>query len=114
METGKLYYSISEVAELINEETTTLRYWETQFKQLRPQKGDGGQRRYTARDIAIARTIQQMLRTQKLTIAGAQKKLSKANRMQATDCLPLIDRLAHIKTSLQAIQKELNLFKQED
>ncbi|GIV61869.1 MAG: transcriptional regulator [Rhodothermaceae bacterium] len=71
----KLYYSISEVAEMIGEKPHVLRYWETEFDVLHPRKSRAGKRIYTEEDIALLRRIQALLREEKYTIAGARKAL---------------------------------------
>ena len=73
--TGKLYYSISEVSDLLGVKAHVLRYWETQFKMLRPKKARGGARRYKKRDIEILFDIKQLLYDQRFTIAGARRKI---------------------------------------
>lgn len=71
----RLYYSISEVSNLVDEEQYVLRYWETEFEQLRPQKNRAGNRIYNEKDIQIIRTIQQLLRIKRFTIDGAKEHL---------------------------------------
>jgi DNA-binding transcriptional MerR regulator len=73
--TGKLYYSISEVSDLVGVKAHVLRYWETQFKMLRPRKGRGGARMYRKRDIEVLFDIKQLLYDQRFTIAGARRKI---------------------------------------
>jgi len=72
---GKLYYSISEVGDLVGVKAHVLRYWETQFKMLRPRKGRGGARMYRKRDVEILFDIKQLLYDQRFTIEGAKRKL---------------------------------------
>ncbi len=71
----KLYYSISEVSKLTDVEQYILRYWETEFEQLRPQKNRAGNRIYTNKDISIILKIKSLLREKKYTIEGAKKIL---------------------------------------
>jgi len=71
----KLYYSITEVAELTNVKPHVLRYWETEFKALRPKKNRAGNRTYRAGDIKLIRDIKELLYDDGFTIAGAKKKL---------------------------------------
>jgi DNA-binding transcriptional MerR regulator len=71
----KLYYSITEVAELTNVKPHVLRYWETEFKALRPKKNRAGNRTYRAGDIKLIRDIKKLLYDDGFTIAGAKKKL---------------------------------------
>jgi DNA-binding transcriptional MerR regulator len=77
----KLYYSITEVAELTNVKPHVLRYWETEFKALRPKKNRAGNRTYRAGDIQVIQLIKTLLYDEGFTIAGAKKRLlqSKAN-----------------------------------
>ncbi len=72
---GKLYYSISEVAELLNVKAHVLRYWETQFKMLRPRKNRAGNRSYRVKDVKMALRIKKLLYDEGFTIAGARRKL---------------------------------------
>lgn len=73
----KLYYSISEVAELTGLEPHVLRYWESEFEQLRPKKNRAGNRVYTERDIAVVRRVKHLLREEKYTIEGARQVLAR-------------------------------------
>ena len=77
----KLYYSITEVAELTNVKPHVLRYWETEFKALRPKKNRAGNRTYRSGDIELIQAIKTLLYDEGYTIAGAKKKLlqSKTN-----------------------------------
>jgi len=72
---GRLYYSISEVSEMIGVKAHVLRYWETQFKMLRPKKGRGGARMYRKRDVETLFEIKQLLYDQRFTIAGARRRI---------------------------------------
>lgn len=68
----KLYYSISEVSKLTGLEQYILRYWETEFPQLNPQKNRAGNRIYTNKDIDLILKIKKLLREKKYTITGAK------------------------------------------
>lgn len=72
----KLYYSISEVSKLTDLEQYILRYWETEFEQLKPSKNRAGNRIYTNKDIKMILLIKNLLREEKYTIEGAKKILS--------------------------------------
>ncbi len=72
----KLYYSISEVSKLTGLEQYILRYWETEFEQLKPGKNRAGNRIYTNKDIKLILQIKRLLREEKYTIEGAKKILS--------------------------------------
>ncbi len=71
----KLFYSIGEVADILQLKPYVLRYWETEFKKLTPKKSFTGQRTYRVRDIQVALTIKKLLYDDKYTIAGAIQKL---------------------------------------
>jgi DNA-binding transcriptional MerR regulator len=72
----KLYYSISEVSKLTDLEQYILRYWETEFDQLKPGKNRAGNRIYTNKDIQLILKIKKLLREEKYTIDGAKKILT--------------------------------------
>jgi len=69
----KLYYSISEVSKLADLEQYILRYWETEFEELKPSKNRAGNRIYTNKDIQTIMKIKKLLRDEKYTIEGAKK-----------------------------------------
>ena len=71
----KLYYSISEVSKITSLEQYVLRYWETEFEQLKPAKNRAGNRIYTNRDIKLILYIKQLLREERYTIEGAKQVL---------------------------------------
>lgn len=71
----KIYFKIGEVCELVGVQAHVLRYWETEFSMLSPQKNRSGQRSYRRRDVEIALRIKQLLYDEMFTIAGAKKKL---------------------------------------
>lgn len=68
----KLYYSISEVSKITELEQYVLRYWETEFEQLKPAKNLAGNRIYTNKDIKLILQIKKLLREEKYTIDGAK------------------------------------------
>lgn len=68
-------YKIGEVCRMADVQPYVLRYWETEFPPLAPNKSGGGQRLYTKREIDIILRIKQLLYSEGFTIAGAKKKL---------------------------------------
>jgi DNA-binding transcriptional MerR regulator len=72
----KLYYSISEVSKITDVEQYVLRYWESEFEQLNPQKNRSGNRAYTNKDIQSIFVIKILLREKKYTIEGAKRILA--------------------------------------
>jgi DNA-binding transcriptional MerR regulator len=74
----KLYYSISEVSELVSEEQHILRYWEKEFDILKPRKNRGGNRIYSERDLQIIKAIKKYIRIDKLSLKGAKEQIIKS------------------------------------
>lgn len=72
----KLFFKIGEVCELSGVQAHVLRYWESEFPMLAPQKNRAGQRTYRKRDVEMALRIKELLYEDQYTIAGAKKKLS--------------------------------------
>jgi DNA-binding transcriptional MerR regulator len=71
----KIFFKIGEVCDLVGVQAHVLRYWETEFPMLSPQKNRSGQRSYRRRDVEIALRIKELLYDDLYTIAGAKKKL---------------------------------------
>ena len=71
----KLYYRIGEVAGIVGVEPHVLRYWETEFRSIRPQKSRKGQRIYSRKDVQKLLRVKDLLYGQGFTIAGARKRL---------------------------------------
>ena len=71
----KIFFKIGEVCEIVDVQAHVLRYWETEFPMLSPQKNRSGQRSYRRRDVEIALRIKELLYDELYTIAGAKKKL---------------------------------------
>lgn len=74
----KLFYKIGEVSRITGLAPYVLRYWETEFPQIRPRKGIGGQRVYRSEDVAAILEIRRMLHAEGYTIEGARRKLGRA------------------------------------
>lgn len=72
---AKLYFRIGEVAGIVGVEPHVLRYWETEFRSVKPQKSAKGQRIYSRRDVETLLKVRELLYAHKFTIAGAKKKL---------------------------------------
>lgn len=79
----KLFFKIGEVCELVEVQPHVLRYWESEFSQLTPQKNRAGQRTYRRKDVEIVMRIKQLLYDEGFTIAGAKKKLASELRSGA-------------------------------
>ena len=81
----KKYYSISEVSELCSVKPHTLRFWESEFKTLKPVTRKGNRRYYQKDDIQMIRKIQDLLYKEGLTIAGVKRKLSSGKKHQSSN-----------------------------
>ena len=75
-EIKKLYYSIGEVCQLTGLKSYVLRYWETEFRELKPPKNRAGNRTYRKKDIDIIIKIKELLYDKKFTIEGARNQLA--------------------------------------
>lgn len=80
----KLFYKIGEVCDIVGVQAHVLRYWETEFPTLQPQKNPSGQRTYRRRDVDMAMRIKQLLYEEGFTIAGAKRKLTTESRGNST------------------------------
>ncbi len=69
-------FKIGEVCEIVGVKPFVLRYWETEFSELAPAKGAGGQRTYTRSDVEIILRIKKLLYEERFTVAGAKKRLA--------------------------------------
>ena len=74
---SKLYFRIGEVAGIVGVEPHVLRYWEREFRNIRPTKSARGQRVYSRRDVENLLRVRELLYTQGFTIAGARKQLQR-------------------------------------
>lgn len=100
-------YKIGEVCKVADLQPYVLRYWETEFPQLSPNKSGGGQRLYTKRELDIILRIKELLYREGFTIAGAKKKLEtdlEAPTEPAPDSPRVSNQgLAGVKRELQAL-----------
>ena len=76
----KLYYRIGEVEQITAVPAYVLRYWESEFKLLRPKKNPAGQRLYRPRDLELVQRIKTLLYDERLTLEGAKKRLLNESR----------------------------------
>jgi DNA-binding transcriptional MerR regulator len=93
----KLFFKIGEVCELAGVQAHVLRYWESEFTMLAPQKNRAGQRVYRKRDVEIALRIKELLYEDQYTIAGAKKRL--ANDLRAGGKLKIVSSEDGIESS---------------
>jgi|SRR5580704_9377706 DNA-binding transcriptional MerR regulator len=111
---SKLYFRIGEVADLVGVEPHVLRYWEREFRTIRPTKSAKGQRVYSRRDVENLMRVRELLYREGFTIAGAKKKLlhPEAVEMRA-DSAPVdavVDSSAKTRDQLLAMRREIEAF----
>ncbi len=97
----KLYFRIGEVARLCALPTYVLRFWESEFPQLKPHKGGTGQRLYRKRDVEQVMEIKRLLYDEKFTIAGARRTLTEKRRSSGSSSASKIATLADSSASPQ-------------
>ena len=100
----KLFFKIGEVCELAGVQAHVLRYWESEFPTLAPQKNRAGQRVYRKRDVEMALRIKELLYDDQYTIAGAKKRL--ANDMRSGTRLKVVPADGGEETQAQGAQIE--------
>jgi DNA-binding transcriptional MerR regulator len=103
----KLYYSISEVSKITDIEQYVLRYWETEFEELSPQKNRAGNRIYTNKDIRLILYIKELLREKKYTIEGA-KKILENYEQEKKPVIEVKEKKVHNETDV-SIEVEKNI-----
>ena len=110
----KLYYSIGEVSEMTDLKAYVLRYWETEFSQLKPPKNRAGNRTYRQKDIEVILNIKDLLYKKKFTIDGARVVLQGKDNMiiEAKDQNSISNNqkliLSKIKKNLEEILSIIN------
>lgn len=103
----KLYYSISEVAELLDVNPSLLRFWEKEFPQIAPKTGSRGVRQYRKEDMETIQLIYHLVKERGMTLPGARQKL-KDNKEATTRNFEIINRLKDIRKELLSMKKELD------
>ena len=101
----KFYFKIGEVSKIAELPSHVLRFWETEFKRIKPRRTESGQRSYTKKDIEIILEIKHLLHEKKFTIDGARKYISAKAAAES----PLTRRfLEDLKTELASIRNLLD------
>ena len=105
----KAYFRIGEVSKILNVEPYVIRYWETEFKSVKPVRTKSSQRLYRKKDVQEVLTIRDLLYLQRFTINGAKKQLTKM-RGESEPESKVIDRdkLLLIKQELQQIRNMIS------
>lgn len=105
----KLYYSIGEVARMLNLNESTLRYWEKEFPKLRPKKASRSIRQYSKENVELIKLIYHLVKEQGLTIQGARERL-KVNRENVSRDAEIMENLMDIRSQLAGMRDALDAF----
>ncbi len=110
----KLYYKIGEVAQMAGVRTSVLRFWETEFDFLRPEKSSKGQRLYSKQEVDLVLQVRRLLYDEKFTIEGVKRRISPKGRLiNSDDFLPAVAVVDHIvllqeiKSALQVLRSQM-------
>ena len=104
----RLYYGIREVAQMFGINESTLRYWETEFPNLKPKtSGSSKIRQYQEKDIEQIRLIHNLVKVRGFKLAAA-KKIINANRTGTERKTEVLTRLIDIRSELQSLRKQLD------
>ncbi|MBC8474659.1 MAG: MerR family transcriptional regulator [Bacteroidetes bacterium] len=104
--TEKLFYKISEVAEMFSVNISAVRFWEKEFDILNPHKNKKGNRLFTPKDIKNIQIIYHLLKERGFTVEGAKKKL-KENKTDTIDNIEIVTHLKEIRSFLVNLREEL-------
>ncbi|MFN5982283.1 MAG: MerR family transcriptional regulator [Fluviicola sp.] len=111
IELVKLYYSIGEVAEIFEVNTSLIRFWEKEFAIIKPKKNKNGARLFTIKDIQNFNKIYELVKEKGFTLDGAKKAIKaknteNENTVESTeDSIQIIQKLEEIKSKLLALKK---------
>ena len=110
--TDKKYYQISEVADILGIPTSTLRFWESRFSVIKPNRTKKGRRIYTPEDIEKVRMVWFLLKEKGLKLEAAEQQLSQ-NRRNVSKRYEVVERLYGVRNELLQIENALtSLWKQ--
>lgn len=102
----KLYYSIGEVAEMFDVNSSLVRYWEKEFDILKPKKNAKGNRLFTQKDVDNLKVIYHLVKERGFTLDGAKKKL-RENKEDTIQNEEIVERLKEIRSFLVELRDNL-------
>ena len=103
----KLYFRIGEVATIVGVEPHVLRYWETEFRSIRPEKSRKGQRVYSRRDVDTLLKVKELLYGHRYTIAGAKRKLRGDGVEPIDEQDPSVKEAKQLREGLRSIRGDI-------
>jgi len=105
-EIEKLYYSIGEVAEMFDVNSSLIRFWEKEFPQLQPKKNNRGNRVYSKKDLELFKKIHHLVKEKGFTLDGAKNALKKKVNLIDEEAT-IQDKLLHLRSELLSIASAL-------
>lgn len=106
-EIEKKYYSIGEVASQLNIAASQIRFWESEFDIIKPQKNRNGKRQFTREDIDKLKMVHHLVKTRGYTLQGA-KQMLKNNAQGVRDNMEMIDFLQDVRSFLTELKQQLD------
>lgn len=103
----KLFYTMGEVTEMFDVNSSLLRYWESRFKQLQPKRNNKGNRLYRPEDVEFIKLLYHLLKERGMTIEGARKSLQERNTDELSRESELFERLHYIRQLLVEVRETL-------
>ena len=105
-ETPKLYYSIGEVSQMFNVNTSLIRFWEKEFEILRPKKNAKGNRLFTPEDLNNLKIIFHLVKERGYTLEGAKKKM-RDNKNDVEQTVKMVESLKKVRTFLEEMKEQM-------
>jgi len=109
----KLYFKIGEVAKVADVRTSVLRFWESEFDFLKPEKSTTGQRLYSRREVDLILLVRRLLYDEKFTIEGVKKRITIKGKIVPDDEIPLTTPPEKHILLLRDIREELMLLRKQ-
>ena len=109
----KLFYSMGEVAEMFDVNTSLIRHWESQFSILRPKRNKKGNRLFSPEDVENLKMIYHLVKERGMTLPGARQRM-KDNKEATLRNFEIVERLKSIREELIGMKESLDAFTYED
>jgi len=110
---NKLYFRIGEVSDLVGVKPYVLRYWESEFPDIKPTKSKSGQRLYKRRDVELLLKIKELLYEERFTINGARKRLKDFSKGEVRE-VPQAAVVVPMETEMEEGPRQLEVFSAQD
>ncbi len=107
----KMYYKIGEVAEVAQVKTSVLRFWESKFSFLKPEKSTTGQRLYSKKEVDLILKVRQLLYVEKYTIEGVRKKISTSGKLKNCSDIQSEHKIVEKSMLLNEVRQELQVIR---